>query len=290
LRFVARDFFQNNPFVLPAFVDHVRVQAAGGGARYLVDAYCGSGLFALAAAPRLPAGGRRGAEREAIGFARQNAAANGIGNVDFIAGAPRPSLPESTFRLAKPPSSSILPGRAAMSNSCGQLLACGPARVVYVSCDPGTQMRDLGHFLAAGYGPVGFSPSIFFPKPGTRVRHHAPARVSRVYRNSFHSAAAYCSVKALSSSSFHSGQGAVWAWPLSTAAISPVKIRQELLPIDHRYRPRPGARASPGRAGRDLLRFLRGAGKLLAGGSVDDGRDARFSRNNGPGPTPEAAV
>ena len=50
LRFLARDFFQNNPFILPAFTDYVRGQAAAGGARFLVDAYCGSGLFALSAA------------------------------------------------------------------------------------------------------------------------------------------------------------------------------------------------------------------------------------------------
>ena len=47
LRFLARDFFQNNPFILPAFTRYVREQAAASGARFLVDAYCGSGLFAL---------------------------------------------------------------------------------------------------------------------------------------------------------------------------------------------------------------------------------------------------
>ncbi|HWA88376.1 MAG TPA: TRAM domain-containing protein, partial [Opitutus sp.] len=51
LHFLARDFFQNNPFILPAFTRYVREQAAASGARFLVDAYCGSGLFALASAP-----------------------------------------------------------------------------------------------------------------------------------------------------------------------------------------------------------------------------------------------
>ena len=44
--FLAGDFFQNNPFILPAFTGYVAKQACAGGARYLVDAYCGSGLFA----------------------------------------------------------------------------------------------------------------------------------------------------------------------------------------------------------------------------------------------------
>ncbi|MEO5959219.1 MAG: TRAM domain-containing protein, partial [Opitutaceae bacterium] len=39
LHFLARDFFQNNPFILPAFTRYVREQAAASGARFLVDAY-----------------------------------------------------------------------------------------------------------------------------------------------------------------------------------------------------------------------------------------------------------
>ncbi|NBQ57304.1 MAG: class I SAM-dependent RNA methyltransferase, partial [Opitutaceae bacterium] len=35
LRFLARDFFQNNPFILPAFTAYVRARAAAAGARFL---------------------------------------------------------------------------------------------------------------------------------------------------------------------------------------------------------------------------------------------------------------
>ena len=52
LEFLAGDFFQNNPFLLPTLVAHVADQAAASGARFLVDAYCGSGLLGLAAALR----------------------------------------------------------------------------------------------------------------------------------------------------------------------------------------------------------------------------------------------
>ena len=51
LQFLAGDFFQNNPFLLPSLAGYVADQAKAGGARFLVDAYCGSGLLALAAAP-----------------------------------------------------------------------------------------------------------------------------------------------------------------------------------------------------------------------------------------------
>jgi 23S rRNA (uracil1939-C5)-methyltransferase/tRNA (uracil-5-)-methyltransferase len=45
-----------------------------------------------------------------------------------------------------------------------QLFAYGPRAVVYVSCDPATQMRDLRHFLAAGYALTAVQPFDLFPQ------------------------------------------------------------------------------------------------------------------------------
>ena len=76
--FLARDFFQNNPFILPEFALYVRDQARLSGARFLVDAYCGSGLFALAAAGAFERVAGVEVSESSVGFARANAAANGI--------------------------------------------------------------------------------------------------------------------------------------------------------------------------------------------------------------------
>src|SRR5690606_17641696 len=83
---LARDFFQNNPFILPAFTAYARDQAAATGARYLVDTYCGSGLFALSCAAAFEK--VRGVEisETSVRFATENAAANGITNASFQAG------------------------------------------------------------------------------------------------------------------------------------------------------------------------------------------------------------
>lgn len=55
-RYTAGEFFQNNAYALPLMVHHVVTQAkaplpqTNAAPRYLVDAYCGGGLFCLSAA------------------------------------------------------------------------------------------------------------------------------------------------------------------------------------------------------------------------------------------------
>jgi len=45
-----------------------------------------------------------------------------------------------------------------------QLFAFRPRSVVYVSCDPATQMRDLKFFIAAGYELTAVQPFDLFPQ------------------------------------------------------------------------------------------------------------------------------
>jgi 23S rRNA (uracil1939-C5)-methyltransferase/tRNA (uracil-5-)-methyltransferase len=164
LRFLARDFFQNNPFILPAFTRHVREQAAACGARYLIDAYCGSGLFALSAAASFERVAGVEISASSVDFARANAAANGIGNVSFLAGDASAIFsgigfpPEDTVVVIDPPR------KGCDESFLTQLFAFKPRGVVYVSCDPATQTRDLKHFLQAGYQPSAVQPFDLFPQ------------------------------------------------------------------------------------------------------------------------------
>ncbi len=169
LHFLARDFFQNNPFILPAFTRYVREQAATGGARFLVDAYCGSGLFALTAAPAFERVAGIELSESSIRFARENAAANGIANATFQAGdAPAifARLPALAPAFAPADTAVIIdpPRKGCDESFLTQLFAFGPRTVVYVSCDPATQMRDLKAFLAAGYSVVAVQPFDLFPQ------------------------------------------------------------------------------------------------------------------------------
>lgn len=164
LRFLARDFFQNNPFILPAFTGYVREQAAASGARYLVDAYCGSGLFALSAARAFERVAGVEISESSIAFAKQNAEANGITNASFLAGDASAIFAGLEFP-AEDTAVIIDPPRKGCDESfLNQLFAFGPRSVVYVSCDPATQMRDLRHFLEAGYELSAVQPFDLFPQ------------------------------------------------------------------------------------------------------------------------------
>ncbi len=164
LRFLARDFFQNNPSILPAFTDYAREQAAGSGAKFMVDAYCGSGLFALTAAPAFEL--VRGIEisKTSVEFATANAKRNDITNATFQAGDASAIFADLDF----PPADTVVlidpPRKGCDESFLNQLFAYGPRAVVYVSCDPATQMRDLVHFREADYKITAVQPFDLFPQ------------------------------------------------------------------------------------------------------------------------------
>jgi tRNA/tmRNA/rRNA uracil-C5-methylase (TrmA/RlmC/RlmD family) len=164
LSFLARDFFQNNPFILPAFASYVRDQARSSGARFLVDAYCGSGLFALACARAFERVSGVEVSESSVAFARENAAANGVANATFTAG----DASAIFSGLGFPPDDTVVvidpPRKGCDGPFLVQLFAYRPRAVVYVSCDPATQMRDLKGFIAAGYAVAAVQPFDLFPQ------------------------------------------------------------------------------------------------------------------------------
>jgi len=164
LRFLARDFFQNNPFILPAFTGYVRDQAAASGARHLVDAYCGSGLFALTCAPAFEKVAGIEISESSVVFARQNAELNGIKNAQFQAGDASAIFAGLLFPAAETAVVIDPPRKGCDESFLRQLFVYGPRAVVYVSCDPATQMRDLRLFTEAGYALTAVQPFDLFPQ------------------------------------------------------------------------------------------------------------------------------
>lgn len=108
-RFLAGDFFQNNPFILQSFTGYVADRASETGELHLVDAYCGSGLFALSLAHRFKT--IRGVEvsETSCDWARSNTEANGIANTTFLTASAEAIFasvdfpPEQTAVVIDPP-------------------------------------------------------------------------------------------------------------------------------------------------------------------------------------------
>ena len=162
--FQAGDFFQNNPFILPKFVRHAIDEAKATGAKHLVDAYCGSGLFAISAARDFEQVIGVEISESAVKKAAHNAEINSLTNCRFIAAdataifAQVPHAGSDTVVIIDPP-------RAGCSvEFLQQLFAFGPKLVVYISCNPATQMRDLVQFTEAGYQLGSVQPFDLFPQ------------------------------------------------------------------------------------------------------------------------------
>ena len=181
LKFQAGDFFQNNPFALPALVDYVVAQASApllprGGetegdagevrARHLIDAYCGSGLFALASAGRFEACAGVETCESAVRSARANAKANGIGNCGFVAASAEEIFGRLPAAFAGREAAVVMdpPRKGADLSFLRQLLRFAPRRVVYVSCGADTLARDLRLLVGAGYTLTEVQPFDLFPQ------------------------------------------------------------------------------------------------------------------------------
>lgn len=172
-------FFQNNNSILPTFTayirDHVipRVKAdnnADGPIEYLIDAYCGSGLFTITLSSLFKSSMGIDIAGASIVSAKENAAANKVANAAFMTADASKLFehvkypPEKTVVIIDPPR------KGCDDPFLQQLLKFGPQRVVYVSCNVHTQARDVG-VLVEGVGDVryeieslqGFD---FFPQTG----------------------------------------------------------------------------------------------------------------------------
>ena len=162
-QFLAGDFFQNNPFILPAFTGYVARQAAAGGARFLVDAYCGSGLFALSLARHFDQVAGVEVSETSCEWARKNAASNHIANATFLTASAEAVFAQIAYPAAATAVVIDPPRKGCTPEFIDQLVKFGPARVVYVSCDPATQVRDLKLLGEGGYQLEDVQPFDLFP-------------------------------------------------------------------------------------------------------------------------------
>ena len=144
--------------------DFVREGIAPGEKPVIYDLYTGTGTIALflAAMARKVVGIEY--VPEAIEDAKVNARENGIENAEFVAGDMKDVLNAAFIAAHGQPDIVVLdPPRAGIHPDVARvLLACAPQRMVYVSCNPATQARDLSVF-EPDYDIIHVQPVDMFP-------------------------------------------------------------------------------------------------------------------------------
>lgn len=101
----------------------------------------------------------------AVDDAKVNSKINNIHNTDFYAGDIKDLLDESFLSTHGRPEVIITdPPRAGMHEDiCKMILSAAPQRIVYVSCNPATQARDL-KILSDKYEITAVQPVDMFPQ------------------------------------------------------------------------------------------------------------------------------
>ncbi len=145
-------FFQNNFFLLPKLVETVRGFLRDGGARHLVDLYCGVGFFGIELADLVESFVGVEYDRLAINSARKNIASRKISNGEFISSTVEEVLPTLLQKFSPEKTSIILdpPRKGCLPETLRLLRETRPAQVIYVSCHPATMARDLNILCAEG--------------------------------------------------------------------------------------------------------------------------------------------
>lgn len=169
-------FFQNNNSILPSFTAYIRDHIlpprspTAKPIHYLIDAYCGSGLFTITLSSLFSASIGIDVASPSIKAAHENAKSNNIANATFMTADASGLFAQVTY----PPEETVVvidpPRKGCDDNFLQQLLRFGPRRVVYVSCNVHTQAKDVG-ILVEGKGGArydleslrGFD---FFPQTG----------------------------------------------------------------------------------------------------------------------------
>ena len=176
-RISSKSFYQVNATQTEVLYRAAMDLAGFDGTQVAIDAYCGTGTIGLVAA-------KSGAARvigvdsveSAIRDARTNARHNGVENAEFVAGDATDFMcelaKEGVLGAESPEESAQAGGLVVLmdpprAGSTEEFLraaaALAPKRIVYISCNPETQARDVEFLDSVGYAVVAVQPVDMFP-------------------------------------------------------------------------------------------------------------------------------
>lgn len=159
-----KSFFQTNSYQAERLYDVIRDFAELTGTETVYDLYCGTGSIGIYLSKKAKKIIGIETVADAIEDAKINAAWNGLENCSFYTGDVSKVATDAFFKENGKPDIIITdPPRPGMSEKLvRQLLAMRVPKIVYVSCNPATQARDL-QLLDEAYEVKKLQPVDMFP-------------------------------------------------------------------------------------------------------------------------------
>lgn len=163
---VPRDgFFQANLYLTDTLVNEVCRLIEPDKVNTLIDAYCGSGLFSVFLSPYV--GKVIGIEisEKSVRCAQTNASNADVHNAEFIQGDVEKNLQEKLLPVDHADLIVLDPPRTGCEKTVLKaMIDLQPFKIIYVSCNPATQARDVKYLNERGYNLLSLLPLDMFPQ------------------------------------------------------------------------------------------------------------------------------
>lgn len=166
-RISAKSFYQINSLQTERLYAKAMELAGLTGKERVIDAYCGIGTIGMVAAQQ--AGEVIGIElnRDAVDDAVRNAKMNAMKNIRFYANDAGVFMTQMAEEGEHADVVFMDPPRAGSDEAfLSSVVRLSPKRIVYISCNPETQARDLDYLTKQGYQAEGVWPFDLFPFTG----------------------------------------------------------------------------------------------------------------------------
>ena len=160
-------FFQANLAILPALMRTIREWASFDRGSELFDLYAGVGLFGIFFAPEVGRVVMIEENTDSIELMKFNRSFYQAGHVEILEGKVEAKLPEALAVSTHPKRIALMdPPRRGLSPEVMEVLTGSKRleRLLYLSCNPETLVRDLREFLKRGWCLRRVVPFDFFPK------------------------------------------------------------------------------------------------------------------------------
>tara|TARA_A100000164_G_scaffold251120_1_gene223535 strand:+ start:15882 stop:17270 length:1389 start_codon:yes stop_codon:yes gene_type:complete len=160
----ANSFFQTNSYQVKTLYDYIIKTADFKKSDIVYDLYCGTGTIGIYVSSFVKKVYGIEIVKDAIKDANFNAKKNNIKNITFYDSDIKDFFTNQNTKIDKPNTIIIDPPRPGLHpNVVKDIIILSPSKIIYISCNPSTQARDVKIFLEEDYKICDIQPIDMFP-------------------------------------------------------------------------------------------------------------------------------